>query len=147
MYLSRRREKNDELIPLKTTYRGVESTIKESLNNLSNKNISMAICTSKRQDFAEKILAFFGISHFFRFVSGGDVGIQKWQQIESLIDSGSIDQSCIMIGDRAVDLSAAHKNGIQSVGVLWGYGSRTELESQSPICILRQPADLLKLIG
>jgi len=52
-----------------------------------------------------------------------------------------------MIGDRAVDLSSAHKNGIKSAGVLWGYGSRAELKTQSPICLLSQPSDLLKLIG
>ena len=121
--------------------------IKESINELSGKNISMAICTSKRQDFAERILELFGIRHYFRFVSGGDIGIQKWQQIKSLIDNGSIDLNCIMIGDRAVDLTAAHKNGIKSVGVLWGYGSRTELEKESPICLLSQPTDLLKLVG
>jgi phosphoglycolate phosphatase len=121
--------------------------IRESIEDLSNQNIPMAICTSKRQDFAERILKLFGISHHFRFVSGGDIGMQKWQQIGSLIDSGSIDYNCIMIGDRAVDLSAAHKNGIKSAGVLWGYGSRTELEMQSPICLLSQPSDLLKLIG
>ncbi len=95
----------------------------------------------------KKILRLFGIRHHFRFVSGGDIEIQKWQQIESLIENGSIDDNCIMIGDRAVDLSAAHKNGIQSAGVLWGYGSRTELETQSPLCLLPQPSDLLKLIG
>lgn len=120
--------------------------IKESINALSSKNIPMAICTSKRQDFAERVLDLFGIRHHFRFVSGGDIGIQKWQQIESLIESGAMDLHSIMIGDRSVDLSAAHKNGIKSAGVLWGYGSRAELESQSPVCILSQPADLLKLI-
>jgi phosphoglycolate phosphatase len=121
--------------------------IRESINDLSNQSIPMAICTSKRQDFAEKILKHFSIRHHFKFVNGGDVGIKKWQQIESLIVSGSIDHNCIMIGDRAVDLLAAHKNRIKSAGVLWGYGSRTELETQSPIYLLSQPSDLLKLIG
>ncbi len=119
--------------------------IRQSINALSNQNVAMAICTSKRQDFAERILRFFGIGHYFRFVSGGDSGIQKWQQIESLMDRGAIDDHCIMIGDRAVDLSAAHRNGIKSAGVLWGYGSRTELEAQSPNRLLSQPSDLLEL--
>ncbi|MEJ2154319.1 MAG: HAD hydrolase-like protein [Desulfobacteraceae bacterium] len=119
--------------------------IRESITALSSQNVAMAICTSKRRDFAERILRLFGIRHHFRFVSGGDSGIQKWQQIESLMDSGAIDDSCTMIGDRAVDLSAAHKNGIKSAGVLWGFGSRAELEAQSPICLLSQPSDLLIL--
>ena len=121
--------------------------IRESIEDLAKQNVPMAICTSKRQDFAEKILKHFDMRHHFKFISGGDVGIQKWQQIESLIDNGVIDRHCIMIGDRAVDLTAAHKNGIRSAGVLWGYGSRSELEAHAPLCLLSQPSDLLKLIA
>ncbi len=119
--------------------------IRETIDELSNRNIPMAICTSKRKDFAEKILKLFGLLHYFRFVSGGDVGIHKWQQIESLMSKGVIDKNCIMIGDRDVDLVAAHKNGIKSIGVLWGYGSESELEKHSPLCLLNKPADLLNL--
>lgn len=93
-----------------------------------------------------KILEMFEIRHFFQFISGGDVGIPKWRQIESLIHDGSIDHNSIMIGDRDIDLTAAHKNGIRSAGVLWGYGSRTELEIHKPVCLLSKPADLLGLI-
>ena len=121
--------------------------IKAALNDLSGRNIPLAVCTSKRRDFAEKILKMFGMLHLFKFVCGGDVGIRKWQQIESLISSGRVDGSCIMIGDRDVDLVAAHRNGVRSMGVLWGYGSRAELEKHSPVCLLNQPSDLLNLSG
>jgi len=50
----------------------------------------MGICTSKRKDFAEKILELFQIRYHFEFVNGGDVGIQKWQQIEELLGNGFI---------------------------------------------------------
>ena len=33
----------------------------------------------------------------------------------------------VMVGDRAVDILAAKANQIRSIGVLWGYGSETEL--------------------
>jgi len=75
------------------------------------------------------------------------VGIQKWQQIEVLLTSGAIDDRTLMIGDRATDLAAAHRNGLRSVGVLWGYGSRAELESEAPLCLLRDPKDLVRLPG
>lgn len=125
-----------------TLYPGITETLAE----LSNRGIPMAICTSKRQDIAEKILDLFGLEHHFRFVSGGDAGIQKWQQIESLLERGLIDKNVIMIGDRAVDLTAAHKNGLPSAGVLWGYGSRSELEAESPRYVLSHPPELLRLI-
>ena len=119
----------------------------EILNALAKQSVPMAVCTSKRADFAEKILKLFGIRQYFAFISGGDVGLKKSQQIESLIANGSVDRNnCIMIGDRAIDLSAAHTNGMKSAGVLWGYGSRAELEAESPARLLSQPRDLLELV-
>ncbi len=124
-------------------YSGIESAI----NILAEKCIPMAICTSKRQDFANKILYMFRLRNYFQFVSGGDIGISKWQQIELLLSNKAINQQTLMIGDRAVDLTAAHKNRIGSVGVLWGYGSRSELESEHPCYLLAQTSELVNLAG
>ena len=56
--------------------------IPEALEHLSSiPDIKLGICTSKRVDFAERILDLFGLRHFFFFVNGGDVGIEKWQQL------------------------------------------------------------------
>lgn len=124
-------------------YPGIEGAV----NTLREKGVPMAVCTSKRQDFADQILRMFGLREKFQFISGGDVGVRKWQQIEALIAEGAINRQAVMIGDRAVDLVAAHKNGLDSVGVLWGYGSRAELESESPRHLLTQPSELVMLAG
>jgi phosphoglycolate phosphatase len=116
--------------------------IVESLQLLAEHNIPMGICTSKRADFADKILKLFDIRDYFDFISGGDIGIQKWQQIESLLARLAITQQTLMIGDRAVDLQAAHINGLKSCGVTWGYGSLSELEAESPSCILTKTKEL-----
>ena len=63
----------------------------------------LGVCTSKRADFAEKILEMFGLREQFEFVSGGDIGIEKWQQLEGLRRDGVISPQAVMIGDRAVD--------------------------------------------
>ena len=52
-----------------------------------------------------------------------------------------------MVGDRAVDLIAAHRNGLQAAGVLWGHGSRAELENERPSYLLDSTADLVSLAG
>ncbi|MFD1216303.1 MULTISPECIES: HAD hydrolase-like protein [Microbulbifer] len=110
-----------------------------------NNDIKLAVCTSKRADFAERILDMFGLLGHFQFVSGGDVGIAKWQQLETLLATRTIDSNALMIGDRHFDLTAAHKNGLPSAGVLWGYGSREELAQHSPRHLFSEPADLLQL--
>jgi phosphoglycolate phosphatase len=120
--------------------------IAEALLSLSKTNVSMAVCTSKRQDIAERILEMFGLLHHFQFVSGGEIGVPKYRQIEFLLAQERISQSTVMIGDRAVDMIAAHKNGLQAGGVLWGYGSRTELMNESPLYSFSAPNELMQFI-
>jgi phosphoglycolate phosphatase len=89
----------------------------------------------------------FGLHDYFLFVSGGHIGIHKWQQIERLIAAKQVTLSSLMIGDRAIDLGAAHKNGLQSAGVLWGYGSEAELCAEKPSYLFRQPGEWLAFLG
>lgn len=126
-----------------TLYPGIFETI----TGLSDRGVPLGVCTSKRADFAEKILAMFGLRDCFVFVSGGDVGIRKADQLGRLLSSGAIDRTAVMIGDRSVDILAARANGLASVGVLWGYGSRAELEKAGPGRILCRPEEIGELIG
>jgi phosphoglycolate phosphatase len=121
--------------------------VAEALVSLSNAKMPMAVCTSKRKDFAEKILAMFGLLHHFRFISGGEVGIQKTQQIQALVAQGLASRFSLMVGDRAVDVTAAHRNGLQAGGVLWGYGSHAELLGAEPRYLFHSPSELLHVEG
>jgi phosphoglycolate phosphatase len=119
--------------------------IPEVLDSLASAGVSLGVCTSKRVDFAEKILELFGLRAYFTFVSGGETGTHKWQQIRSLLEQGVVTQSTVMIGDRAVDITAAHRNGLHAAGVLWGHGSRQELEAEKPRYLFSIPEELLRL--
>lgn len=124
-----------------TLYPGVP----EALQALSAAGMPMALCTSKRADFAAKVLDLFGLRPHFRFISGGDVGREKWQQIAELKAEDRIAAATLMIGDRAVDISAARRNGLDGAGVLWGHGSREELEAAQPRQLFQQPDELPSL--
>ncbi|WP_421216807.1 HAD hydrolase-like protein [Aeromonas enteropelogenes] len=121
-------------------YEGVISSL-EALN----KNYPLAVCTSKRVDFAERILTLFKLDHLFEFVSGGDVGITKVSQLSDLLSGGTIGPGSVMVGDRNADLIGAHRNKLKSVGVLWGYGDYAELSSENPSMILCSPNELIKI--
>jgi len=108
--------------------------------------LALGICTSKRQDFAEKILSLFKISRFFTFVDGGDIGITKEMQLARLLSFGSIDHGAIMVGDRAVDIHSATANGLRSIGVLWGFGSYAELSQASPTYIVETVHELCEIV-
>jgi phosphoglycolate phosphatase len=121
--------------------------VRAALANLSDAGRVLAVCTSKRKDFAERILERFALRHFFSFVDGGEVGVHKWQQIEALQSQGKASEASVMIGDRALDLRAAQRNGLWAGGVLWGYGSYTELANERPQYLFSSPTEWSQLLG
>ena len=119
--------------------------IPETLHALRDAGATLGLCTSKRADFAEAILRRFGLRELFAFVSGGDIGVHKWQQLQALREAGAVDAHSVMVGDRDVDISSARRNGLHAWGVLWGFGSRAELLAESPRHLAETPADLRRL--
>ena len=120
--------------------------IPDVLEPLYNSGLRLGLCTSKRVDFAKKILSLFDLSAYFEFVNGGEIGITKGMQLAELIETGVIDEQAIMVGDRDVDINAAHQNNLRAIGVLWGFGDRAELSNASPLCILEDVGELAELI-
>ena len=51
-----------------------------------------------------------------------------------------------MVGDRLHDIEGARKNGLPSIAVLWGYGSRAEFEEHRADFIAEDIASLDKLL-
>ncbi len=122
--------------------------IVEVLKKLSlAQGVKLGICTSKRVDFAKKILEFFSLQQHFSFINGGDVGIEKQQQLASLLEQGQINRNSVMIGDRYVDITAAQKNNLHSAGVLWGFGSHRELSQNKPSHLFSNRYELMELIA
>ncbi|MGB5438677.1 MAG: HAD hydrolase-like protein [Gammaproteobacteria bacterium] len=120
--------------------------IPEAIDHLTSAGLKLGVCTSKRRDFAEKILAMFGLLPSFEFVDGGDVGIKKSQQLSSLVVAGLIDQGAVMIGDRNIDILAARSNGLRSIGVLWGFGSSCEIAGVAPDYMVGEIGELVQLV-
>ena len=118
----------------------------ETLHALRDAGATLGLCTSKRVDFAEAILRRFGLRDLFAFVSGGEIGVHKWQQLRDLRAAGAVDADSVMVGDRDVDIDAAHRNGLHACGVLWGFGSLAELQAGAPRHLARAPSDLRGLL-
>ena len=71
----------------------------------------------------------------------------KHDVIEYVIDSCKVcRENTVMIGDRRHDMIGASKAGIRSIGALYGYGSRDELEKAGADMIAVTPDDISKLI-
>jgi phosphoglycolate phosphatase len=93
---------------------------------------TLVLCTSKPQPYAERIVDHFGWAQHFASIHGADLEgtlDDKSKLVGHLLArEGLAPGDCTMIGDREHDVRAAHANGVRAIGVLWGYGSRDELE-------------------
>lgn len=112
-----------------SVYDGVE----ELLINLNKNGKKVILATSKPEFYAVKILEYFNLKKYFFFIGGSTMGekrTDKAEVIEYVLSQCEIKDKAavVMIGDREHDIIGAAKNGIDSIGVLFGYGSRTELE-------------------
>ena len=52
----------------------------------------------------------------------------------------------VMIGDRKHDVLGAKAMGVDSIGVLYGYGSREELEAAGADRIVESAEDLIRIL-
>jgi phosphoglycolate phosphatase len=120
--------------------------IPETLLELQARGYRLGVCTGKRVDFAMRILQMFELDGLFDFVDGGDVGILKQQQLAQLRATGTVPRDAVMIGDRDIDIVSARANDLEAVGVLWGFGSHSELAACAPSNIAERPTDLLELL-
>lgn len=121
--------------------------IKDLLETLRNRGARLAVATSKPEVYAKRILAHFDIEKHFDCVAGSNLDgtrIQKNEVIRSALDRcGIADLSkTVMVGDREHDVIGAKRVGIASVGVLYGYGSRRELEAAGADFIAETVGDI-----
>lgn len=123
----------------------------ETLRTLKRAGKHLLVATSKPEPYARRIVEHFGMADYFDFVAGAsmdEVRVKKEDVIRYAFDSCGITDipSALMIGDRRHDIEGAHKNGIDSMGVLYGYGSREELEGAGATYLVASPAEIASLI-
>lgn len=107
----------------------------------------MLVATSKPTVFSEKILKHFGLLPYFEGVFGSNIDGTNAAKAEIIARAlSSIDtagKSVVMIGDRIHDIDGAQQNGIDSIGVLYGFGSREEIEQAKPTHIRESIQELI----
>ncbi|OGH12546.1 MAG: hypothetical protein A2857_01165 [Candidatus Levybacteria bacterium RIFCSPHIGHO2_01_FULL_36_15] len=107
--------------------------VMELLDHLKKSEIKVFLVTNKPKVFTLKILKMFGINQFFDGIYGSSISqIQpnKSRILNKLInDKHLAANETVMVGDRKDDIIAAKNNKIDSVGVTYGYGTISELNS------------------
>lgn len=125
--------------------------IAEMLEQIKDSGRKVVLATSKPEEFAAEILRYFHIDHYFDFVAGSTMDgtrVRKADVIAHALEShGITDLSlAVMVGDREHDILGAGEIGLDSIGVLYGYGSREELENAGATYIAEHVADIMNFI-
>ena len=128
-------------------YDGVENMLAELVK--CGKKVILA--TSKPTVFANMILEYFHLDKYFTCAVGSELDgsrVKKGEVItEALRQAGVTDKSlAVMIGDREHDILGAKENGIDSIGVLYGYGDRAEHEAAGAGMIVESIEELLQYL-
>lgn len=114
----------------------------------------LGVATKKPQVFSEKIILDKGLSQYFDCICGSslsEASTGKSHIIEmcakSLIANTEYTfDDAVHIGDTNFDISGAREAGIESIGVLYGFGTRASIEAEQPTCIAADMKDLTKIL-
>ncbi len=108
------------------------------------------LATSKRQVFARRILEHLALAiHFDGIhgsVPGGELDHKPELLAHILSEHGISPSRCLMVGDRRHDIFGAHAVGMRGLGVLWGYGTRDELETAGADRLVESTPDLARTV-
>jgi phosphoglycolate phosphatase len=126
------------------------SAVPAVLAELQTDGYVLRVATSKPGMYATRIVAHFDLAPYFTSVEGSELDgrlVDKGALIAHILwQNGLAPVDVLMIGDREHDVAGARANGVSALGVLWGYGSRAELERAGALACVGTPAELLATI-
>ena len=121
--------------------------IAQVLDNLCDLQIPLYVATSKPHQFARRILEHFKLSQYFCGVFGAELdgaNSQKTELLKYALAETFSPADSTMIGDREHDIIGAQNNGMNTIGVTYGYGSYAELQAVGAQRIVNAPAEILE---
>ena len=126
--------------------------IPELLESLKAQGKTVVLATSKPEKFAVEILRHFGLYDYFDIIAGASMDESRNKKADviayAISQMKNPDLSrMIMIGDREHDILGAKQIGIDSIGVLYGYGDRAEHEKAGATYIAEKVEDILPLLN
>ena len=125
--------------------------VPEMLEALRALGARLLLATSKPEVFARAVLERFGLLPLFSGVTGSNLDGTRESKAEvvacALAGAGVSDPAAaVMVGDRRFDVAGARAAGVDTIGVLYGYGSLNELTQAGADDIAATPEQLRDLI-
>jgi phosphoglycolate phosphatase len=135
-----------------TLYPGVA----EMLDELAAAGHTLSIATAKPEVTAMRIVEHFGFTDYFAVQAGATIEVgtgrrTKAEVIEYALIRLQLGPSdlprVVMVGDRDHDVEGAQLNGIDCIGVTWGFGSSDELHSAGAAVLVDTPGEVAAAVA
>jgi|WetSurMetagenome_2_1015567.scaffolds.fasta_scaffold52575_3 phosphoglycolate phosphatase len=124
--------------------------IPELLAGLHEEGFYLYVVTTKAKPYADTIADKFGFSPLLEGVYG--TGMDGWlddktEMVRHILETRDLKRDeTVIIGDRERDIKAGKDNGIFTIGVTYGYGSRDEITKANPDWICGSPEEIRTLL-
>lgn len=136
---------NDALY-LCTAYAGVHSLLK----GLCEKNVSLNVLSNKPNPTTKQIVKTLFGEETFSYIFGARESVPLKPDPAGVYEILNLlnikKEECLYIGDTSTDIQTGKNAGLFTVGVLWGFRSRKELEDAGAKAIVDYPTEILKLL-
>ena len=126
----------------------------EVLDQFAAAGRPIAVATQKPQGLALTVLRHHGIDRLFEGIHGSaddesvveGVPLGKTEIIAAALKHLGT-QHALMVGDRAQDVAGALANGLDCIGVAWGFAPNGELETAGAVAVVETAGELVTTIG
>lgn len=125
-------------------YEGMPETLKE----LKKRGIRLAVCSNKPHPAAVKVIAQLYGDDFDMVLGQSDAIRRKPAPDGPLMIAGKFGvrpEECMYVGDTSTDMKTGKAAGMFTVGALWGFRNREELNANGADLVAEHPTDLVKI--
>ena len=121
------------------------------LKELKEHGKTVILATSKAEKYSVQILEHFDIAKYFDCIAGASMDASRNKKADVIayaMERCGINSpdGCVMVGDREHDIIGAQENGMDSIGVLFGYGDHDELKAAGSTHIVKDMKGILDVV-
>lgn len=137
-----RKKYNKEGVDEFNIYEGLEDAFKV----LKEKGVIVALATSKPEPMAVHILKKSGLYDYFDVIQGAtqdNTLLFKADIVRTVLENPLIKgKKALMVGDTKYDIIGAHKNGVDALWVMYGFGTYEDVSPEKPEYTAHTMADM-----
>ncbi len=124
--------------------------IPELIREIGKRGVMRAVLSNKPHRQTQEVIGRLFTDGSFEFVQGQQEGIPRKPDPTGALHLAAIAQvspeECLYIGDTNTDMKTGRGAGMHTVGVLWGFRDRKELQKNKAEYLVSKPEEILNIL-